>query len=712
MSGKSGSASEPAPDATSGRATRPAVQEMAACLRRAWNRGWLFGLLMIAATAVSYQPVWHGGFIWDDDCYVTNNKMLSATDGLRRIWFSFESPSQYFPLTYTVLRFERGLWQLDPSGYHWVNILLHAANALLLWRVLWRLEVPGARLGAAIFALHPVHVESVAWITELKNVLSLWFCLLAVLAWIEFVEERSRRPWRLYVLTLILYALALLSKSTACTLPAALCLILWLKRVPLNRCRLAQIVPFLMLGLGMGLLAMWWERYHQGTRGEIFALGPIDRILIASRAVLFYLGKLVWPANLTFSYPRWTIDPTNPLAYGWLVAGACLSAVVWLTRRSTGRGIETAAVFYVATLSPILGFIMLYTFQYTFVADHYQYAASIGPLALAAAGMTRALEPIGGKKAFVRPALCAGLVVVLGVLTWRQSGTYTDIETLWRTTLARNPKASLAHENLGVLLDVRGEVDEAITHFQKALECRPGFGELQNDLGVAYLQKDKISEAIEQFQIALEHQPNLEKAHYNLGKAFLETGQVDEAIAHFQRAVEILPSFAEAHHYLAIAFLRKRQVDEAITQLQCALEIQPDYAEAHIKLGTVLFERGHVTDAFAHFQRALEIQPNNASLLNNVAWIRAANPEARCRDGAEAVRLAERACQVTEYKVPMMIGTLAAAYAEAGRFDDAVAEAERARNLAITLGKTELAAKNEELLGLFKAHQPYRETPR
>src|SRR5437016_13891511 len=215
------------------------------------SRVWLFVLILAAATVFAYRPAWHGGFLWDDDAYVTNNELLTARDGLRRIWFSFDSPSQYFPLVYTTFRIERALWGLNPAGYHVVNVLLRVANALLVWRLLARLKVPGAWLAGAIFALHPVQVESVAWITERKNVLMGFFFLLTLLAWVEFLDERTRQRWRLYLLALVLYALALLSKTTACTLPAALLLIVWLQKSPINKQRLVQVVPFLVLGIAM-----------------------------------------------------------------------------------------------------------------------------------------------------------------------------------------------------------------------------------------------------------------------------------------------------------------------------------------------------------------------------------------------------------------------------------------------------------------------------
>src|SRR6266403_6421220 len=348
----------------------------------------LLALLLAVTTILAYQPVWHGGFIWDDDAYITNNELLTAPDGLRRIWFSLDSPSQYFPLVYTMFRFEHSWWGLNPTGYHIVNILLHIANALILWNLLARLHVSGAWLAGAIFALHPVQVESVAWITERKNVLMGFFFLLTLLAWLAFVDERTKRPWSFYVLALILYMLALSAKTTACTLPAALFLILWLQKKAINWKRIFEILPFLVLGLAMGLLAMWWERYHQGTsRAAITFLSPIERVLVASRAVLFYLSKLIWPSNLTFIYPKWTISPEHLLDYVWLVAAIAVCMAIYWLRRSTGRSVEVAAAFLGATLSPVLGFIMLFTFRYTFVADHYQYLACIGPIALVSAGV-------------------------------------------------------------------------------------------------------------------------------------------------------------------------------------------------------------------------------------------------------------------------------------------------------------------------------------
>lgn len=582
---------------------------------------WLWGLFLAAAIVLVYQQAWHAGYIWDDDVYVTENKLLTAPDGLSRIWFSLDSPSQYFPLVYTSFRLEHALWGLHPEGYHWVNILLHVANALLVWRLLGVLRVPGAWLAAAIFALHPVHVETVAWIAERKNVLMGLFFLLSLLAWVKFVEVSSRRRWRYYGLALVFYTLALFSKTTACTLPAALLLVLWLKKTRINWRRLVQIAPFVVLGIGMGLVTVWWERYHQGTQGELFEIGLPERFLVASRALWFYAGKLLWPANLVFSYPRWTISAGNPLDYAWLLATAASAAVIYFARHRLGRGPEVAALFFVATLSPVLGFIMLYTFRYSFVADHYQYLASIGPLALAAAGITSAVDVFGKGKRFLKGALYGVLLVSLGLLSWRQCAMYTDSDTLWWTTVAKNPNSWMAHNNIAISLLRKGRVEEAIAHYNKALELNPNYGEAHYNLANSLLLLGRVEEAIAHYEKALEINPNNAPAHYNLAAVFVQSGRMDAAIDHYNKVLEIDPKHAAAHNNLGAVFARVGRVDEAIAHYVKALELNPNNAEAHYNLGNTLLQMGRVDEAIAHYNKALELNPNNAAAHNKLSNI-------------------------------------------------------------------------------------------
>jgi len=580
-----------------------------------WNTGWLFALAIVAATALAYFPIWHGGFIWDDDLYVTKNPLLSAPDGWWRIWFSLDAPSQYFPLTYTVFRLERMLWGLNPAGYHWFNLLLHASNAILLWRVLERMNFSGARLAAVLFALHPVQVESVAWITELKNVLSLFFCLLAVIAWLRVIEVDRGPDWRYYFAGLGCYALALFSKSTACTLPAALLLICWFRGLRVSFSRVLLVFPFVALGMGMGLLAMWWERFHQGTAGKTFALSVLERLLIASHALWFYAGKLVWPYPLAFSYPRWTLRMTDPDAYLWLLGGVVLAVAIHLGRRRFGRGLPTAILFFALTLSPMLGFIMLYTFRYTFVADHYQYVASIGLLSLVASGLMLASARWAPR---IRRGLFFVLAVGLGLLTYRQSSAYSDAETLWRRTLEVNPNSTLACNNLGNILLEKGEVTPAQALFERALVADPELAETHCNLGNTLVRKGQGSAAIGEYRRALEIEPGLPEVHNNLGSLLADLGQAESAKLEYGQALELRPNFAGAHNNLGQLLLAEGLADQAAVQFERALALDADDASAHNGLGAALFEQGRVVLAIPHFERALELRPDLATAHNNL----------------------------------------------------------------------------------------------
>jgi protein O-mannosyl-transferase len=667
----------------------------------------LLALLLAVTTILAYQPAWHGGFIWDDDAYITNNELLTAPDGLRRIWFSLDSPSQYFPLVYTMFRFERAWWGLSPTGYHFVNILLHLANALILWSLLARLRVPGAWLAGAIFALHPVQVESVAWITERKNVLMGLFFLLTIRAWVEFVDKQTKHRWFFYVLALPLYALALFSKTTACTLPAALLLILWLQGRRINQRQLVQLVPFVVLALGMGLLTVWWERYHQGTRGPLFAISPPERLLIASRAIWFYLGKLFWPSNLTFIYPRWIVSPTHLLEYAWLAALGGLCAVIFFARRYVGRSLEVAALFFVATLSPVLGFIMLYTFRYTFVADHYQYLASIGPIALASAGITTLAASFKVSRHFIfGAAVC--IVAALAVFTWRQSTMYADIEALWRTTIARNPGCWMAHNNLGIVLSQKGEIDEAIAHYRKTLEMSPDFADADYNLGNALLQKGEIDAAILHCQRAVTIQPNDPEAQVALGNALFQKGLIDESIVHYQKALAIRPYYVTAHYNLSSAFLKKGEIDKAILHCQAVLSIQPEHADAHTILASAFLQKGEIGNAIEQYKKTLEIAPRSVPALNNLAWILATYSDPAFRDGTKALELAQEANEFSSRNNPVILRTLAAAHANVGQFSTAVEVGQLA--LSLTDRQSPLASALQRELAGYQASEPYRES--
>src|SRR5437764_1515508 len=673
------------------------------------GRAWLFGVLLAALTIFAYRPAWNGGFLWDDDVYITNNDLLTAPDGLRRIWFSLDSPSQYFPLVYTTFRIEHAIWGLDPTGYHWANLLLHIGNGLLVWLVLARLKVPGGWLAGAIFALHPVQVESVAWITERKNVLMGFFFLLTLLAWIAFSDGRTKRPWLFYVLALILYLLALSAKTTACTLPAALFLILWLQKRPISWKRIFQIIPFFILGIAMGVLAMWWERYHQGTSRTVFTfLSRIERVLFASRAIWFYLSKLAWPSNLTFIYPRWDIAPTHLLNYAWLLAGVFVCVAIYFLRRYVGRCVEVAAAFFVATLSPVLGFIMLYTFRYTFVADHYQYLACIGPIALASAGLVNLADVSKNSRTLIfSVALC--VVALLATLTWRQAAMYGNIETLWRTTLSRNPSCWMAHNNLGIVLFEKGQLDDAIVHYRTTLQMQPNFWDADYNLGTALLGKGHVDEAIFYCDKAVRMQPNDPDAQVALANALLQKKRIDDAIAHYQKAVAIRPDYFLARYGLGHALLEGGKFDAALEHSRAALLIQPNNADCHTILAIALDEEGQSVEAVKHYEKALQISPQSVSALNNLAWLLATGSNASLRNGARAIQLARQADQLSGGTNALVLRTLAAAYAEAGQFGKAIESARTAMQLGRSQRADSLVTELQQQIALYELALPYRE---
>jgi protein O-mannosyl-transferase len=724
---------------------------------------WVLLVLLVLVTILAYQPVWHAGFTWDDDDYITKNSTLHTLDGLRLIWFAPGATIQYYPLTFTTFWMEYHLWGLNPLGYHLVNVSLHAGNAILIWLILRKLNVRGAWLTAGIFALHPVCVESVAWVTERKNTLSGLFYLGSMLVALKFwlpVETSSESYMtgcdkdskavfgerKFYWLAFVFYICALWSKTTTLPLPAVIMLLVWWKRGRVIWRDIYPLGPFMAVGVAIGLITMHAEK-ALGAVGNEQALSSLQGCLLASRDVWFYLGKLFWPHSLVFVYPRWKINASEWTAYLPVLALVAGLSILWWKRNGWGRAPLVAFLYFVALLFLVLGFFNVFYFRYSFVADHFQYLASIGPLALAAAGITTALGSLRKINLFLKPVFCGAFLLTLGVLTWRQSRMYADVETLWRTTIDRNPACWMAHGNLGDVLlkegrsneaivqlqqalaikpdeaithnDLgnalleRGEMDEAIACFQRAIAIQPDYAAAHYNLGGSLLQKGQVNEAIEHYQRAIAIQPDFAEAHNNLGNALLQSGRVDEAMAHFQRALAIEPDYAAAHYNLGNALLQKGRVDEAIIHYQTALTILPDYAKAHGNLGTALLQKGQVSEAIIHFQKALAIQPGFVEAQNglaNIAWVLATSPDPTVRNGANAVELAEQTDRLSGGGNPRMSATLAAAYAEAGRFPEAIITAQRALQLATSQNDTALIATLEAQLKLYQAGSPLRST--
>jgi tetratricopeptide (TPR) repeat protein len=462
-------------------------------------------------------------------------------------------------------------------------------------------------------------VETVAWVTELKNLQSTLFYLLALLAWLKFVEKPVAPKWSLYCVALACHALALFSKTTACTLPAALLLVIWWRGEAIGRRRVLQVLPFVLMSLAMGLVSMWWEKHLRTYVHEPgIHLSFMERVLVASRAVWFYAGKLLWPANLAFSYPRWDLNPHAPWQYLGLAGCLGLALLWWWRRHTIPRGLTAAVIFFVAALSPLLGFITLYTFRFSFVADHYQYLACVGLiLPFAALVSTRwASTRFGPAPALYVPA---ALLLVLGLLSWNRTLVYEDPQTLWRDTLAKNPACWMAHNNLGVLLRQQGQIDAAMDEYEQALRFNPDYPEAHNNLGITLATKGQTDEAIHEFRESLRLKPDYAEAHANLGHALALKGQIDEVISQYQEAIRLKPELAGIRNSLGIMLEKKGKFDEAIRQFQEAVHLQPDYPQAQNNLGNALRYQGRYPEAIPCFQRCIRLQPRYAGAYFGLA---------------------------------------------------------------------------------------------
>ena len=479
---------------------------------------------------------------------------------------------------------------------------------MLVWLLLRRLAIPGAWIAAALFAFHPVQAESVAWVTELKNTQSTLFYLLAVLMWINFLRDEPSNRWSYYSLTLLFSILALLSKTTACTLPAALLIVPWIQGERIGWRRILQVVPFLVLGIAAGLLSIWWERHLGNYRQDVGqTLTLVQRALIAGHALWFYAGKLLFPVNLTFSYPRWPVDTGNPLNYIWLAGCVAVAFVLWFWRKTIGRSVIGAIIFFVAALSPLLGFIPLYTFKYSYVADHYQYVASIGMLALGAACLQR-----------IPRVFSVILLLALGTLTWRQAHIYQNQTALWKDTLAKNPASWMADDNLGTIFRGEGDFSKAIDYYQKAISLNPGFAQAHYNLGIVLFKTGDASEAMDEFQRAIQLDPEDALAYYNYATALDQSGQADEAAKLYEEAIRLKPDLTSARINLGILFGRLGKLDEAMAQFQEVIRLDPDNAGAHNNLGAILRSKGHLDEAIEQFQDALRIDPDFALARTNL----------------------------------------------------------------------------------------------
>jgi tetratricopeptide (TPR) repeat protein len=691
---------------------------------------WLWAAFLVLLTLVSFSPAIQGGFVWDDDRHAQNKVLQRGVDGLADVWVTPSTPPkdglpgryttpQYYPMTFTSYWVEHQLWGDNPMGYHAVNILLHAGSALMLWEILRRLGVPGAWVAAALFAIHPIQTESVAWVTERKNVLAGAFFFGSLLSYLKFLGidpsgTDPRRPegtagtdakpdWQWYGIALGLFACALLSKTIACSLPVVLGIIIWWKRGRVTVRDVVLLAPFLVLGLIMASVTAYMEVYVVRAVGKDWDFNFVERLTIAGRAIWFYVYKLFVPFNYKFVYDRWT--PTAADAMGWLglLAAIAVVALLVLFRNKVGRGVVAAVLIYLVTLVPAMGFFNVYPMRYSFVADHFQYLSGVALLVLASAGVATWLRKLGNPQTLRTAGLvvsCA-VLLVLGFVTFAQAQIYRSKETLWRDTIAKNPKAWVAYSNLGATLLEQAEQDyrdlnfvegeprakEAIQSFESALALRDNLDDAYNNWGRALLLLGKPGDALEKFDQALALKPDSVGVYNNMGVALAKLGRTDQAIARYEKALDLNPKNPGARYNLsnllldqAAALSRKagagKTPDEkklqaeakalnakARDQLSMVVQANPEYAEAWHKLGVSLTREGNYKEAFPAVKNAVDLKPElaeahidlaalyaRANLLNEAgleyakaAQLQPENPDLQVRLGVLALMVGKPA---------------------------------------------------------------------
>ena len=767
------------------------------------RRNWLWAFFLIAFVFIAYARVFNADFIWDDESHLTRNPCIVGPLGLKEIWTS--ARAVYYPLVLTSFWTVHKFVGLSPWPYHLLNVLLHAGSAVLLWQILRQLNVRGAWLGAALWALHPVMVQSVAWVTELKNTQSGFLYLLSIFCFLKWDEKprmtrisridqegvdsparhslakaasapqgaavsqpplwhSGRRP-SLFALSLFFFILATLSKPSVVMLPVVLFLCIWWRTGRTHRHDVLALAPFVIISALASVWTIFEQKFHAGATGTEWAQTWPDRLIIAGRAIWFYLAKLIWPHPLIFIYPRWEIDSSQATAYFPLFAALAGLLGLWLNRARWSRAVFFAAAYYVVSLFPVLGFFSVYFFRYSFVSDHFQYLASMGPLALAAAGIVTAAGRFGetpsrlapdtdalqfsGNIAAVRSksllllATAGTCLLLLVVLTWRQTAVYHNLVTLYTATLTRNPGCWMAHYNLGIALNDQGDADGAIAHYRQAVELRPSYAEAHYNLGRLLVQKGQLDEAIVHYEKALEINPADAEAHNNLGAALFASGRVDEAMLHYRKALAIRRDYAdascnlasallskgdldgaiayysaclvgspnqpEAQYNLASALFRTGRTDEAIAHYQKVLELRPENADAHANLGSMFLAKGRVRDAIAQYRDALRSAPDNVAAQSNLAWVLATAADPSLRNGSEAVLLAERAESESSRSEnhAIVLRILAAAYAQTGRFVEARKTAEQALQAAEIQGNSTLSNALRDEISLYELGLPY-----
>lgn len=503
-------------------------------------------LLILLLTVVVFIPALFAGFIWDDNAG-TDNSLLRTVDGLWKIWFvpnANVKESHYWPVVYTFFWFENHLWGNNPFGYHLINILFHTLNVFLLWQILKRVGISGAGFIALLFALHPVHVESVAWIIELKDLLSAFFYLSSFLVYLTYQNNQN---WKILLLSLVLFVCALLSKSIVASLPIAILFYLWWKKGKVMKNEVVSLLPFFFVAIMITFLDVKFAQHRSPAH---LGLIPLERFIIAGKSLWFYFEKLILPTNLMTAYPLWDSNIYSIINYLYPVSYLLLLIMLYLGKSTFGRGPVSAFLYFAITLAPVLGFIEYGFMFFSYVADRFQYLASIGIIVLFGVLLINIYNRV---KASIKPILrIVGitLLAILGFLTWKQTELYDNDVTLFQYNLIKNPNSWLAYNNLGVAMAQSNKPEEAIQYYSKAIKLKPEYSYPYNNLGILLLKEGHPKQAESYLRLAIQYNPVFVNAYVDLGIALALQGKYDEAIFSLKKALELSPFHAEAKYNL------------------------------------------------------------------------------------------------------------------------------------------------------------------
>lgn len=624
------------------------------------RRRFIAGVLIILALAfLAYRPVLPGNFIMDDRRLIeTDNPLVNGELHPASIWFQTD-----FSLSTFAMWVEWTLFGSHPGPYHAVNILLQALGAILLWRVLCQFNVPGCWMAGALFAVHPVCVNSVARLAEIKNTLSLPFFLLSIGFYFSKWKYRD-------ALALVMFILALMAKTSTIMLPIVLlCLVAWQNR-RVNLLEILRATPFFFVALGFGLMSIWFQKHQAITGTPLPAESFVNRFATAGRILWFYLGKAFWPTKLNLVYPEWNIEGPSFGAFLPWVLLFVLGLVAWWDRRGWGRHVLLALGVYAITLFPALGFFASQFLTKWRVSDHLQYLPLTAPVSLIAAGLA-SLRP-----RFIFRAISGFIVIVMAVLCFHRASVFASEERLFEDTLAKNPRAWGTENDLGVIMARKGNYRAAVEHFLASLRIKPDNADAQS----------------------------------NLGQALAAQGRFNDAEPYFVTALKIQPNDPETRRRYARDLMGEHRFDEAVQQMRLALSLSPK-PEIRTRLDFVnlLHQTGNLHEAVDQLRYILKLSPDCTEALNNLAWMLATSPDAKLRDGPAAVQLALHATHLPPVTNMCVLGTLAAAYAESGQYSNAVATAQKALEDETAAGNGRFAEMNRILLKYYKAGKPFHE---